>query len=255
MEENKRLSDLTRMLLSSPSFSSLLNEMSQNPAPVPQAEQPQMQQQQQTQQTQQQQQQEQRQPPKDVNPYNAAMGGQHQQQQIGMAMIPEASVDFSGLALEGEGFSLQPQVFAMQAPEVTGIDPTVLSGKSSNFVGEESFEEDEKVQMPVIERGPLEDKLTPAVPEAPPADPEFEADPAFELYHSSSLEAEEAPLDEDAWERNIFGGVRPEKVLARYELVDAAAEEQSALVAMERVSRMCERLEGTRLRIEALLES
>lgn len=237
-DENKRLSDLTRMLLSSPSFSDLLNQMSTNPAPAP-AEPPV-------------QAQEQRQPPKDVNPYSAARG-QGQQQQIGMAMIPEQSVDFSTLNLEGEQGFLQPQVFAMEAPEMTGIDTTVLSGKPSNFVGE-PLEEEEKVQMPVVER-PAEKEL-PAV-SAPPVDPAFEADPAFELYHESSSAhpVEEEPPAEDAWERDVFGGIRAEKVLARYELVDAAEEEQSAIVAMERVARMCERLEGTRLRIEELLET
>ena len=147
-DENKRLTDLTRMLLASPSFSDLLNQMSTNPAPVPQQAEPQAQDQQQ----QQQQQQQARRQPKDVNPYNAGMQGQgQQQQQIGMTMIPEQNVDFSNLNIEGEQGFLQPQVFAMEAPEMTGIDASVLSGKASNFVGE-SFEE-EKVQMPVIERG------------------------------------------------------------------------------------------------------
>ena len=246
MEENKRLSDLTRMLLSSPSFSDLLNQMSTNPAaaPVPQQQQPEPQVQ-----SQQGQQQE---PPKDVNPYSA-----QQQQQIGMAMIPEQTVDFSNLAMDGgEAFNLQPQVFSMEAPELTGIDASVLSGKPSNFVGEEPAEEKEKVQMPVIDH-PVE-KNQPMVSEAPPVDPEFEANPEFELYHSSSSQSSPAEVhaeEIDTWERDIFGGVQPEKVLARYELVDAAEEEQSAIVAMERVSRMCERLEGVRLRIEELLES
>lgn len=230
------------MLLASPSFSDLLNQMSTNPAaaPLPQ----------QQQQPEPQVQQGQQEPPKDVNPYNAQQ--QHHQQQIGMAMIPEQTVDFSNLAMDGgEAFNLQPQVFSMEAPEITGIDASVLSGKPSNFVGEEPAGEEEKVQAPVIDH-PVE-KNQPAAPEAPPADPEFEANPEFELYHSSSPSGEPAVEDDDAWEREIFGGIQPEKVLARYELVDAAEEEQSALLAMERVSRMCERLEGVRLRIEELL--
>ncbi|MBE3043801.1 hypothetical protein IMZ48_14750, partial [Candidatus Bathyarchaeota archaeon] len=237
-DENKRLTDLTRMLLASPSFSDLLNQMSTNPAPAPvpqqQQAEPQVQEQQQ------------RRQPKDVNPYNAGMQGQgQQQQQIGMTMIPEQNVDFSNLNIEGEQGFLQPQVFAMEAPELTGIDASVLSGKASNFVEGGAFEE-EKVQMPVIERAV--GKGLREVSGAP-VDPAFEADPEFELYHESpARSAEESTLNEDARERSVFGGIRAEKVLARYELVDAAAEEQCAIVAMERVARMCERLEGTRLR-------
>lgn len=240
------------MLLSSPSFSEFLNHMSTNPAPVPQPS-PQVQNPQEQQQQQQQQQEQQaRQPPKDVNPYGAMQQQQHQQ--IGMAMMPEQSVDFSNLTIEGEGgFNLQPQVFSVATPEMpAGIDATVLSGKSSNFVGE-GFGAEEKVQAPVIER-PAKG-LAPEIREAPPLDPEFEADPEFELYHSSPAPASaEAEEEVDLWQRDVFGGIRPEKVLERYELVDAAEEEQCAVVAMERVSRMCERLEGTRLRIEELLD-
>lgn len=189
-----------------------------------------------------------------MNPYNAM---HHQQHQIGMAMMPEQSVDFSNLTIEGEqGFNLQPQVFSVETPEMpAGIDTTVLSGKSSNFVGE-SFDEEEKMQAPVIER-PAEKCLAPKAPEAPPLDPEFEADPAFELYHSSPApEGADAEAEAvDMWQRDVFGGIRPEKVLERYELVDAAEEEQCAVIAMARVSRMCERLEGTRLRIEELLDN
>lgn len=246
-EENKRLSDLTRMLLSSPSFSDLLNQMSTNPAPIPQSSaqvenQPPAAQQELS-----------RQPPKDVNPYAAVQ--QHQQQQIGMAMIPEHSVDFSNLSLENDpnSFNLQPRVFSLSTPELTSfVDTSILSGKTSNFVGEQLHSEDEKVQMPVMER--LDEKvLAPAEPAPRLVDPEFESNPEFELYHSSSSSSATEDA-EDAWQVDVFGGVQPEKVLARYELVDAAEEEQGALLAMERVLRMCARLEATRERIEQLLD-
>lgn len=238
------------MLLSSPSFSDLLNQMSTNPGAAAISQQRQQQQQQPEPQVQNQQGQQQE-PPKDVNPYNALQG---QQQQIGLAMIPEQTVDFSNLAMDGgEVFNLQPQVFSMEAPEMTGIDATVLSGKPSNFVGGEPEEREEKVQMPFLDR-PVE-KNQPVVAEAPPVDPEFEANPEFELYHSSGSPPHAEEPAEGDWERDIFGGIQPEKVLARYELVDAAEQEQSAILAMERVSRMCERLEAARLRIEELLET
>ncbi|SPO03550.1 related to bZIP transcription factor [Cephalotrichum gorgonifer] len=246
IEENKRLSDLTRMLLASPSFSDLLNQMSTNPVPVPQ------QQQQQAPQVQsqpaQQDQQQSRQPPKDPNPYAAAM----HQQQIGMAMIPEHSMEFSSLSLENDNFNLQPQVFAFAAPEMpSSIDATVLSGKSSNFVGECMDSEDEKLQMPVLDHPK---SLEPSAPTAPPLDPAFESNPEFELYHSQPVSSSTSTEDEEAWRADVFGGIESEKVLARYELVDAAEAEQDSMLAMVKVQRMCERLEATRARIDDLLD-
>src|SRR5256885_6591869 len=78
MEENTRLSDLTRMLLSSQAFSGFLNELSQNGMPAPSttaatASQPQSQTQSQAQ----------PQPTKkDVNPHQATRQAQNQQTQV-----------------------------------------------------------------------------------------------------------------------------------------------------------------------------
>jgi hypothetical protein len=236
------------MLLSSPSFSDLLNEMSNNPALVNQASQIQ------PQPAPQQQEQQPRQPPKDVNPYTASL--QHQQQQMGTAMVNQGSSDFANIGLENEpnNFILQPQVFTLSTPElIPSIDVTMLSGKSSNFVGEQLDADDDKVQLPVIER-PAEKSLS--APEQPPhpVDPEFESNPEFELYHTPTSPVSAAD-EEEAWKVNVFGGVQPEKVLARYELVDASEEEQCALLALEKVQRTCERLEATRVRIEELLDA
>lgn len=252
MEENKRLTDLTHMLLSSPSFSDFLDQLSTNPAALAQGA-AQLQAQPAQQQQQQQQQQERRQVPKDVN-YTQL----HQQQRIGLTMIPEQPMDLSMLSLENDGsFNYQPQVFALlETPEMpASIDTSILSGKKSNFVGEQLDSEDEKVQGPVIERPVLEKTLAPAAPEAPPVDPEFEANPEFALFHSSSAsETSTEPESEQSWCANIFGGLEPEKVLARYELVDASEDEQNAIVAMARVQRISERLESTWERINLLTE-
>ena len=79
MDENRRLSDLTRMLLSSSSFSNFLDHLSTNPAAAPPA---------QPAQRTEPRREEPRQTPKDVNPYAAA---QQTQPQASMVMVPEPS--------------------------------------------------------------------------------------------------------------------------------------------------------------------
>lgn len=243
VEENKRLSDLTRMLLSSPSFSDFLDRLSSNPHQLPSAQPSQPQH-------------EQRQLPKDVNPYN----GRSSNQQIGMAMIPEQTMDLSMLNLDSaDSFNFQPQVYAvLETPEPAVIDTSVLSGKTSNFVGAQ-LDADEKIEMPVIEKAPVAPAQQPKSVEAvatPVVDEDFENDPAFALYHDiPAAEEHEAPVELDTQgfsHADIFGGIEPEKVLARYELVDATEEEATATLAMARVQRISASLESVATRLEML---
>jgi hypothetical protein len=175
LEENTRLSDLTRMLLSSPSFSGFLDTLASNPQAAQTAQavqQPQPQQQQIEQ--------PQRQIRKDVNPYAAQQ--QMQQQQIGMAMIPEHNMDFSMLDLNENGaFSYQPQVFSVLSLPEAVIDTEILSGKSSSFTPLAS--DDEKVELPKVERMPVSEPSKVELPAV--VDEEFDADPAFALFVSS----------------------------------------------------------------------
>ncbi|KAK4222922.1 hypothetical protein QBC38DRAFT_65630 [Podospora fimiseda] len=245
IDENKRLTDLTRMLLSSPPFSDFLNQLSANPSMVP-ASQPQ------SQQTQQQEQQ--RQVPKDVNPYAASQ--QVQQQQIGLAVIPESNVDFSMLNMDAaDGFNYQPRVYAvLETPEPI-LDASVLSGKSLDY-SEEQCTSEEKVEMPIIEQPPAfleEKKLEPA-----PVNEEFENDPAFALYHdspSAPTDSSTCPVELDLEALSpvdIFGGIEPEKVYARYELVDSTEEEAAANLASLRIDRINANLEAVASRLELL---
>ncbi|KAF5003472.1 hypothetical protein FDECE_9986 [Fusarium decemcellulare] len=240
MEENKRLTDLTRMLLSSSSFSTFLDNLSSNPAAVNQTPQLKVEPQQ-----------EQRQMPKDINPYN---GQQSSQQQIGMAMIPEQNMDFSMLSLDNS-YNFQPQVFVVDTPEVpASFDAAVLSGKTSNFVEPAFDSEEEKVDMPVIER-PVEKPQVSEPVEAAPADAEFESDPEFALFHTESAVASEQPkeLDTDGLSHvDIFGGIESEKLLARLELVDASEEETTAALAMARVQRISASADSVTSRLELL---
>ncbi|TQV91689.1 hypothetical protein V2A60_008626 [Cordyceps javanica] len=233
MEENKRLSDLTRMLLSSPSFSNFLDHLSTNSAAIPQAPvkvEPQPEQ-------------EQAQIPKDANPY-----GNQSQQQIGMAMIPEQSMDYSMLALDGYNF--QPTVFVVDTPEIPApIDAGLLSGKTCTVV--ESFTEEEKMEAPVIERPVQTETVESAVA---PVDDKFESDPEFALFHAqpSTPAAECSASPEGLSHVDLFGGIDAEKVLSRFELVDATEGERSAAYAMARVQRIAASAESVVARLELL---
>ncbi|KAL1898898.1 hypothetical protein Sste5346_003309 [Sporothrix stenoceras] len=269
-DENKRLSDLTRMLLASPSFSDFLNRLSANPALVPQSQAPAVQAVQAQVPTQVAPQQD-RQAPKDANPYPA--------QQIGMAMIPEQNIDFSMLHMDAEPtFAFQPQVYAvLETPDVTipAIDTSVLTGKVSNFVG--CDDEEEKIEMPIIAH-PVTDKVAEPVQAAAPvvADAEFDNDPAFALYHDAAAStvstSSSAPVEALAAAAskplslntevmsdvdNIFGGVETEKTLCRYELVDASDEEEvisevEESLALARIARIARSIQTTASRLDML---
>ncbi|KAK2938308.1 hypothetical protein FoTM2_001526 [Fusarium oxysporum f. sp. vasinfectum] len=241
VDENKRLTDLTRMLLSSPSFSNFLDNLSSNPTAV-----------QQTPQLKVEPQPEQRQVPKDINPYNTQQSSQHQ---IGMAMIPEQNMDFSMLTLDGS-FNFQPQVFVVDTPELPdAIDASVLSGKTSNFAEPIFDSEEEKLEVPAIER-PVEKPGVSEPVDAAPIDLEFESDPEFALFHTeAATTTTEQPKEFDTEglsHVDIFGGVESEKVLARLELVDAGEEECIAALAMARVQRISASCDAVTTRLELL---
>ncbi len=259
------------MLLGSPSFSNFLDQLSSSqiqPQPSPRVEQQhQQQQQQQHQQHQQHQQQRQHQQhqhqqhqqqelgrrvPKDANPYNAQQ--QIQRQQIGMAMVPEPSVDFSVLNLSTDPF-FQPQVYTVLETPVPIIDTALLSGKTSNFV-EPFVSDDEKLDMPVIERpavGVQPKAIAPVV-----VDEALESDPLFALYHDTPAAAAAEPreLNTDAMSNvDIFGGIEPEKAFARLELADASeaeAREFADSLVLARVQRVAANLEAISARLDLL---
>ncbi|KAJ8122945.1 hypothetical protein O1611_g9713 [Lasiodiplodia mahajangana] len=248
VDENKRLSDLTRMLLSSPSFSSFLDILSTNPSPsIP--VQPQV---------------EQRQPEstqvsKDPNPYSS-----NQQQQIGMVMVPEQSMDFSMLNLNGGGFGYQPQVFAvLETPELPEINTETLMGKSSNFVGESPASDNDKTDAPSLE-APTEAPISSTI-EKPQA-PEVDARPVATEKKAADLDGDifddddnstpvprPLELDTDGFSAvDVFGGIESEKALARYELVDSSEEEKLACMALKRVERLAASLKATFSSLERL---
>jgi len=173
-------------------------------------------------------------------------------------------------------FVYQPQVYAvLSTPEPPAgiIDTAALSGKTSNFVGcvDEEDDDSTKMEVPAMPSHLLAAKAEePAAPlSAAPIDEEFESDPAFALYHeeptSSNIESEEQSEAQQPRElhldqidtrgllrMDLFGGVEPEKALARFEFVNASEEEASVALAMERVQRISAALEDTRVRLEAM---
>jgi bZIP-type transcription factor MBZ1 len=130
-EENTRLTDLTRMLLSSQAFSGFLQELSQSGVPPPTVPKAALQQKPVQAQAQPQPMQ------KDVAANANVAQMQHQQPQIGMALIPETTMDYSALQpSNGWMNSLATndfQVYAVtEVPLPSILDLEVLSGKPSS---------------------------------------------------------------------------------------------------------------------------
>ncbi|CAF9918773.1 hypothetical protein IMSHALPRED_004410 [Imshaugia aleurites] len=264
--ENTRLTDLTRMLLSSPAFSSFLNDLSGTgvPASMPEitrshsqtsASRPQS-----------------AAPRKDVNPNQATprpAPSQTANTHVGMTVIPEenrfqynatesanngwtdSNMDFGGL--------YDAQVYAVtelpQGPAVDSMSFAMLHGKRSNFVGSYSSDEskDEPAEMPSMPV--LADKVEAhEVIERRPQDVDIDAsDPAFALFIdrpcTSSPPAPMKPED------RIFGDIELEKAFGRLELVvaedpDDCQEISSATI--ERFERLCSRLDAASTRVAAI---
>ncbi|KAI0131400.1 hypothetical protein F4814DRAFT_167792 [Daldinia grandis] len=257
IEENKRLTDLSRMLLASPSFSNFLDNLSSNPSAPSQQHQhqhqhQQQQQQQQHQQPQQQQPQLETQVPKDVKPFVA--GQQNQYQQIGMVMMPEQTMDISLLSMNPD-YNYQPRVFAiLETPEMPIIDTEALAGKGSSFV--ESFSADaEKNGAPVLESlmevpEPVEITADSEVSEYSVADLDGDIYDDDETTITSSKPVE---LNTDSLTAvDIFGGIEPEKTFARYELIDFSGKDTVAIMAARRVERLAASLEPVLARLDML---
>lgn len=247
MSENKRLVDLTKMLLASPSFSSFLDALSSDPAAMTPA-QPQI---------------EQRQPertqvPKDPNPYNTMNSGQ--QQQIGMVMIPEQSLDFSMLNMNPDPFTYQPRVFAvLETPELPEINTDALIGKSSNFVGEAPVSDSDKADAPSLETrvsSSIEKPQSHDVSTEPLPSEKVAADLDGDIFDDDDHSVPSPcplELDTDGFSAvDIFGGIEPEKAFSRYELVDSTQEEKVACMALRRVERLAASLAVTFSALERL---
>ncbi|RAL05460.1 bZIP transcription factor [Aspergillus ibericus CBS 121593] len=242
-EENARLTDLARMLLSSPHFSQFLDEMGPNGLPLPSQMQPQAhpQHHQHPQQPQPQphQQPQQQAPPMSQPPMQ-------QPPQVGMVMVSNQGLDVSAMGLNGgwnSGIDMNfgnPSVFAvLEVPEPT-IDTEVLSGKTSSIM-DSSLPSipSSKDEAPVLESLPIvieaEQKSDIGV-----ENPDVvidESDPAFALFADRP-----APTSEES--DVSFDGIGAEKSAPAFELVVEADARRfahfcnSMEAAFERVSMM-----------------
>lgn len=261
MAENQRLSDLTRMLLSSSAFSNFLNDLSNNGVPAvtasltehstaaqPTAVPPKV--------------------SKDPNPNQFVQkqveAQTHTSAHVGMTLIPDNALDFSTLELNtptNNGFMAafdtgynHAQVFSVmdvpQGPAVDRFDTAVLSGKTSNSVGPYSSSDDCKIQVPTIERMPSvqekseEDQTSTVLSSDVELD---ESDPAFALYMDAPppAKATHAVLEP------LFGEIDAEKVFARIDVVVETEVNDGTISAeaMVRIERMCSKVEAAFQRI------
>ena len=263
--ENTRLTDLTRMLLSSSAFSSFLNDLSANPAsiapatiPAPAASAPAQQQSQTIR--------------KDANPHQRQLQTHTQSSaQVGMTLIPDTTMDFSvfdptntvwGVNMD-LGFS-NAQVFAvMELPEgplMDNVDVGLLSGKSSNTIGSYSNGES-KEDAPIIERMPAASEKIEDFPEISnvPREDELDAsNPAFALFvnYPASTTSSTSHNVRTESDYSIFGDIQPEKAFARLDLVvnDEVPSENGVVssAVMARFERLCSETEAVSRRIAAL---
>jgi hypothetical protein len=267
LEENARLTDLTRMLLSSPHFSSFLNDLAVNGLP-PQLQAPLQQHQQQHQQPQQQQQQQQ-QPPHpqpqpivsqtpvptnvhtDVNSHRAATQDFHVHQnfQVGMVMVPDHGMNIHGPGWNsGIDMDFNPSVFAvLEVPEGPAIDTSLLSGKSSKSV---DFASDSaKDDVPSLELPPVVETMAAESKSTSVADPNVEideSDPCIALFldEPPAVSRPSPDILDD-----LFGGIDAEKVFAHYELVVEDESADISATTMHRFERLCASMEAAYQRV------
>lgn len=271
MAENTRLTDLTRMLLSSPAFSTFLNELSRTGASASMPELPQPL----------------NQTPlshpqpttsrKDVNPSHATSQQTQSQQQnnmhVGLTMIPEeSSFDYTATGSLNTGYAdnmdfgglYDAQVYAVTSlpigPAVDSIEFSMLHGKSSNFVRSYSEADDAKTEPAVIERMPtMEKREMPAPIETPSEEDDIDIDdPSFALYRdqpSSNIPSTSVEPATPAPEDRIFGEIELDKAFGRVELVFAEEPNELAEVSsatMARFERLCSKLEGCSAMVAAV---
>lgn len=234
MEENSRLTDLTRMLLQSSAFSGFLTELSNNGLPAPQQPQQPQASRPQPQPTR-----------KDVNPHHAAQQIQSQPQ-IGMAMIPEQ--DFSMLDAPSTGWNSGMDTFSVFAvtelPRGPAVDTGVISGKSSNFVEPRS----EAKNVPAVHSLPdLSAEETPAPVED--LSVEFDVEEFSLFVDTPSTARKDLTTDTTA----LFSNISTEKGPAHIGLLVVDDSVENDVVTDALIERYCARLDTLFDRLEVFV--
>lgn len=268
MAENTRLTDLTRMLLSSPAFSTFLNDLSGTGAPAsipeharPQTQTPTPRPQSAT-------------PHKDVNPNQItsrhSQGSQQNNMHVGLTMIPEeSSSDYNAAVAMNPSYNnnldfgglYDAQVYAItsvpEGPAVDLIDFTMLHGKRTNPVSPYSDTDDSKNEIAALDSMPVANKAEMPEPlDVPSEEDDIDiSDPVFALFvdrPSTSLPCtacSAAPKD------CIFGEIELEKAFGRVELIleeDVNERTRISSATIERFERLCSRLDASSASITAI---
>lgn len=245
------------MLLSSPAFSTFLQDLSANGvpalpsslanvqphvAPAPQQQQP-----------------------KDVNVHQ-----QHQVPQnnplIGMTLIPETAMDFAVEPMNNWGvgmdYGFNAQVFSVmelpEGPAIESIDTSILSGKESSTLS--TFCSQAKDNAPVVEprsAPPHAEETKPTMSACDETVDFDESDPAYALFADASPPSKPV-IEASEPEYQMFGSLDLEKVFARIDLVveNEHNEEQSSEVSaatMARFNVMCSSLDVLSERISSAI--
>lgn len=241
-EENAHLTDLARMLLSSPHFSTFLDDLNasgggfpasnqaqppqqhpqQQPPPLPSQPQPPAAPQQHMQVN----------APKDANPNPSPQELPMQQNpEVGMVMVPNRGMDVSAM---GWNSGIDPNygntsVFAvLDVPRGPAIDAEILSGKSSS-VGP-YIPEPPKENIPYLDCPPAADVTKGDVPDV--KHPELDigsSDSGFSLFDTPA--ADPSP--------HFFEDIRSEKESPVFELI-VEGEAQAAAIRLEQLFRSVE---------------
>lgn len=261
--ENTRLTDLTRMLLSSPAFSNFLNALSGTGAPVsiPELASSQSHTSMPASQS--------ATSRKDVNPNQVTtrqtQGPQQNNMHVGMTIIPEeSSFNFNAGTAMNTGYHdnadfgglYDAQVYAItsvpEGPAVDSYEFNMLHGKSSDPFGSHFQDCKTKVEPIAIESLKAANKVEmPQTIDVPDEEDDIDiSDPAFALFiDQPSTSAAVAPED------RIFGDIELEKAFGRVELVVIEDEDQTtsiSSVTIDRFQRLCARLDASSASIAAI---
>lgn len=264
MVENARLGDLTRMLLSSPAFSTFLADLSGTGAPNPIPDLSQLQSHGSTSRSQP------SAPRKDVNPNQVAPRQPQTHGQNNLTMIPEeSSFDYPATESANTGYTdnmdfglYDAQVYAVtEVPRGPAVDTMLfanLHGKSSNFVGPcPSIDDAKDEPLPIESMPPTVGKMQMPEPiETPSENFDIDAsDPAFALFIDQPIPSSTATLCAVAPGDRIFGEIELEKAFGRVELIvedESNDSREISSATIERFERLCSRLDAASARILAI---
>ncbi|KAI0200566.1 hypothetical protein F4808DRAFT_155284 [Astrocystis sublimbata] len=254
--ELERLQYFIRSLLTAPQFNNLLETLARDPAELQSRIQPPV---------------DQNQPdatmPKDVGSLHASSFMQTQQhpQQLGMIMLPQQSMPFP--VSQNVSFNTFHSTETYAVLEITPgfpeeIDLGALTGKTSSTIDETIVVDSDngKTDAPTLaatiactsdeSQAPAardEDGLT-VETKTSNLDGDIFDDEDYSTPEPRSLE-----IDTNAFSAvDIFGGIEPEKMLARHELVNSSEDDRAAIIAARRVERLAASLKGLISKLEQL---